>query len=142
MSGTQAEGPTGAADAADAQVVTAGHVEQGGGGHEGRATFTGAVAGRVASRGGHPGAVAVLDEASAKVVAFEFDTGDELREHAARHPVVIQVLRGRVAFTVQGETRELVPGELLHLTPMLKHAVTGLEPSTLSVTMLLPHSES
>ena len=94
---------------------------------------------RSAGRGGRPGATAVLDVESAKVVAFEFEPGDELREHAARHPVLVQVLRGRVSFELPDRTVELVPGRVLHLTPMLRHAVTALEPTTLTVTMLLPH---
>ena len=123
---------------------TEGHVEQAtprrrAGTDEGTATEVFDILGRSAGRGGRPGATAVLDVESAKVVAFEFEPGDELREHAARHPVLVQVLRGRVSFELPDRTVELVPGRVLHLTPMLRHAVTALEPTTLTVTMLLPH---
>lgn len=87
------------------EVVTAGAVEQGSeaGGRDGSATLV-ELLGRASPRGGRPGAKAVLDVASAKIVTFE-----------------------------------LTPGAVIHLTPMLRHAVKALEPSTLAVTMLLPH---
>ncbi|GAA1390814.1 cupin domain-containing protein [Luteococcus peritonei] len=106
---------------------------------QGTATEVAEITGRSTTRGGRPGATTVLDVDTAKIVAFEFETGDELREHAAHHPVLIQVLRGRVDFELPDRTVHLVPGQVLHLTPMLRHAVTALEPTTLTVTMLLPH---
>ena len=117
---------------------TAGHVTQGAGGADGAATLVETI-GQAQSRGGRPGAKAVLDDPSAKVVAFEFAADDVLSDHAARHPVLIQVLRGRVEMTLPDRTIELAPGTLLHVTPMLRHAVRAIEPSTLTVTMLLPH---
>lgn len=125
---------------------TEGHVEQGDGPDrrpgttDGTSTLVEEVWGRSSSRGGRPGATAVIDNESTKVVAFEFAEGDELKEHAARHPVLIQVVRGRVSFELPDRTVELAPGALLHLTPMLRHAVRALEPTTLTVTMLLPHA--
>lgn len=120
---------------------TIGHVDQGAdaGGTAGTATYVDKILGRAQSRIGRPGAVAVLDTDSAKVVAFEFAQGDVLSDHAARHPVIIQSLRGRLELTLPDGPVELVPGRLVHLTPMLRHAVKAYEPSTLTVTMLLPH---
>lgn len=122
------------------EVVTAGAVEQGSeaGGRDGSATLV-ELLGRASPRGGRPGAKAVLDVASAKIVTFEFETGDVLNDHAARHPVLIQVVRGRVELELPDRQVELTPGAVIHLTPMLRHAVKALEPSTLAVTMLLPH---
>ena len=50
----------------------------------------------------------------------------------------MQCLEGRVAFTVQGKTQELVGGELLYLSGNEPHAVKGIEDSSLLVTILLP----
>ena len=122
------------------ETVTAGAVDQGSdaGGVVGEATLVDLI-GQVTSRGGKPGASAVLARDDVKIVAFEFDTDDVLGDHAARHPVLIQVVRGRVEFTLPDGPIELAPGQVLHLTPMLRHAVRALEPTTLTVTMLLPH---
>lgn len=121
---------------------TAGHVDQGpdAGGVEGAATYVDDLFDAATSRGGRPGASAVLDTETAKVVAFEFEAGDVLKEHAARHPVIIQVIRGRVEFTVVDEVFTLEPGRLIHLTPMLRHAVRAPEAATLTVTMLVPQA--
>jgi len=44
------------------------------------------------------------------VTVFGFDTGEELTEHQAARTAVVQVLSGRLRFTVDGEELELVPG--------------------------------
>lgn len=121
------------------ETVTAGVVDQGrsAGRSDGEATLASLI-GCCSSRGGKPGAKAVLTADGTKVVAFEFDTDDVLADHAARHPVLIQVIRGRVEFTLPDGPITLEPGQVIHLTPMLRHAVKALEPTTLTVTMLLP----
>lgn len=128
-------------DSTPADDPTTGHVDHGpdAGGLGGDATFVDEVFDASQSRGGRPGAAAVLDTDTAKVVAFEFAAGDELKEHAAHHPVIIQVLRGEVEFTIGEDLYMLEPGRLIHLTPKLRHAVRATQPSTLTVTMLLPH---
>ena len=90
-------------------------------------------------RKGHPSATTVLDEDGVRVVAFEFRAGDALKEHAAPHPALVQVVRGRVDFELPDGTVQLVPGRLLHLTEGLRHAVDALEPTTLTVTLLPGH---
>ena len=89
--------------------------------------------------GGRPHASVLIANDSVKIVLFSFAAGDELREHAAHHPVLIEVRSGAVEFTGQDRTYRLEPGECLHLTPKLRHAVRALAPSVLTVTMLLPH---
>lgn len=95
--------------------------------------------GRSEPRKGHPSATTVLEEDGVRVVAFEFRAGDALKEHAAPHPALVQVVRGRVDFQLPDGAVELVPGRLLHLTEGLRHAVDALEPSTLTVTLLPGH---
>ncbi|MFD2394264.1 cupin domain-containing protein [Dietzia aerolata] len=85
-----------------------------------------------------PGASIVHEDETTKIVAFEFGEGQELPDHAAFHPVLIQILRGSVDFGLPDRTIQLGPGEILHLTPQLRHWVRALEPTTLTVTMLLP----
>ena len=103
------------------------------------ATLVEQICGRVEPMDTRPRASTVLDVDTAKIVAFEFAAGQELHEHAAHHPVLIQVLRGHVEFTLPDRTVDLLPGRVLHLTPLLRHAVRAVEPTTLTVTMLLPH---
>lgn len=107
---------------------------------EGTATHHTGVIGRARPGPSRPGASVVHRDETVKIVAFEFDDGQELPDHAAFHPVVVQVLRGRVEFGLPGRTLELRPGEYLHLTARLRHRVRALEPTTLTITMLLPRS--
>ncbi|MGX1859028.1 cupin domain-containing protein [Dietzia sp. NPDC055340] len=105
---------------------------------EGTATHHTDVIGRADPAAERPGASIVHQDETTKIVAFEFGEGQELPDHAAFHPVLIQILRGRVDFGLPDRTIRLQPGEILHLTPKLRHRVRALEPTTLTVTMLLP----
>lgn len=105
---------------------------------EGTATHLTGMIGRAEPGASGPGASVVHRDETTKIVAFEFDSGQELPDHAAFHPVLIQLLRGRVEFGLPDRTLELEPGQIVHLTPKLRHRVRALEPTTLLVTMLLP----
>ena len=107
---------------------------------EGTCTHIADIIGRAEPFETKPRASIVHDDETTKIVAFEFAEGQELGDHAAHHPVLIQVLRGRVDFGLPDRTIDLGPGEILHLTPRLRHSVVAVEPTTLTVTMLLPRA--
>ena len=107
---------------------------------EGAATHHDRVIGRVEPCETPPRASIVHSDETTKIVAFEFDEGHELPDHAAHHPILVQLLRGRVEFGLPDRTLDLRPGEIVHLTPRLQHSVRALERTTLTVTMLLPRN--
>jgi quercetin dioxygenase-like cupin family protein len=78
----------------------------------------------------------VLRAEGARVVLFAFDTGQELSEHTAAVPALLQVLTGRLAVTASGRTVDLAPGDLIHLPTRLPHAVVAHEPTVLQLTLL------
>lgn len=78
----------------------------------------------------------VLQGAGARVVLFAFDTGQELTEHTAAVPVLLQVLSGGLTVTADGRSVELRPGGLAHLAGRLPHSVVAHEPTLLQLTML------
>ena len=82
----------------------------------------------------------VLRAEGVRVVLFTFDTGQELSEHTAAVPVLLQVLSGRLSVTASGRTVELSPGTLIHLPARLPHSVVAVEPARLQLTMLDPRS--
>ncbi|HET6165581.1 MAG TPA: cupin domain-containing protein [Marmoricola sp.] len=84
-----------------------------------------------------PRAQNVMKAPEAHVVAFAFGSGQELHEHTAHHPVLIQALDGHLTLSYDGRELDLRPGDLLHLPAMLPHSVVAHEDSTLTVTMLL-----
>lgn len=78
----------------------------------------------------------VLRAEGVKIVMFSFDAGQELTEHTAAMPVLLQVLDGRLDVTAAGRTVELVPGGVIHLGTRCPHAVVAKEPTRLVLTML------
>ena len=52
----------------------------------------------------------VLRAEGARLVLFSFDTGQELSEHTAAMPVLLQVLDGRLEVTADDRTVELRAG--------------------------------
>jgi quercetin dioxygenase-like cupin family protein len=78
----------------------------------------------------------VLKADGTRLVLFAFDAGQELSEHTAAMPVLLQVLDGRLAVSAAGRSVELVPSGIVHLPARLPHSVLALEPSRLLLTML------
>jgi quercetin dioxygenase-like cupin family protein len=71
-----------------------------------------------------------------RVVAFAFDTGEQLTEHTSTMPVVVQVLRGALRFDVAGRAHDLVAGDVVYLAPNEVHALEAREPSLVSLVMI------
>ena len=71
-----------------------------------------------------------------RVVVFAFDAGQELTEHTAASPAVVQTLTGRLRLTLGDETVEATPGSWAHMPARLPHAVVALEPSKMLLTLL------
>jgi quercetin dioxygenase-like cupin family protein len=72
------------------------------------------------------------------VTVFGFDAGEELTEHQAARTAAIQVLSGRLRFTVEGEQLDLGPGSWLHMTPGAPHSLVATEPSVMLLTLIDP----
>lgn len=78
----------------------------------------------------------VLKSPGARLVLFAFDTEQELTEHTAAVPVLLQVLDGALSVTADGQTVDLIPGGLIHLPQRMPHSVVALEPTRMLLTML------
>jgi quercetin dioxygenase-like cupin family protein len=84
----------------------------------------------------------VLKAEGVRLVLFSFDAGQELSEHTAAMPVLLQVLDGRLTVSAGGRSVELVPGGVIHLPSRLPHTVLAGEPSRLLLTMLDPRARA
>jgi quercetin dioxygenase-like cupin family protein len=80
----------------------------------------------------------ILKGEGARLVLFSFDTGQELSEHTAAMPVILQTVEGSLEVTASGETVTLAPGDVIHLPSRLPHTVLAKQPSRLLLTMLDP----
>lgn len=78
----------------------------------------------------------VLKAPGARLVLFAFAAGQELTEHTAAVPVLLQALDGHLSVTADGRTVDLRPGDVIHLSARLPHAVVAVEPSRLLLAMV------
>lgn len=74
-------------------------------------------------------------EAGTSVVMMAMEAGDAIKEHSAKSPVSIQLLRGHVALNAGGQALELRPGQLAFLQPDIRHDVQALEQSVILLTL-------
>lgn len=68
--------------------------------------------------------------------------GREIPIHHARGEITVHCLEGRIAFTADGTTRELGPGQMLVLAAGEPHSLVGLEHPSVLVTRVLPADSS
>ena len=73
-----------------------------------------------------------------EVIRLVVPRGKEIPTHKAPGPITVHCLEGRVLFTANGKSRELGPGDFLHLSAAEPHSLKGIEDSSLLVTILLP----
>jgi quercetin dioxygenase-like cupin family protein len=78
----------------------------------------------------------VVNNPLLRVVVFAFDAGEMLTEHSSPRAVVVQLLDGRIDYTLDGSTTPLVPGDVIYMRPGVRHALIALEPSHLSLVMV------
>ena len=74
-----------------------------------------------------------------RVVGFAFDKGQELTEHTAAVPALVQVISGRITMTLDGETVQMSPGSWLRMDAHLPHALVAVEPSLVLLTLVRGH---
>ena len=76
-----------------------------------------------------PGGIAsrtLLQAPGVRVVWMGLDAGQELTEHTTPKRVLVQILEGTCEFQLGPDWQRLGPGDLVHLTPGLPHAVRAL----------------
>ncbi len=71
-----------------------------------------------------------------RVVVFAFDEGQELTDHTASKPAIVQVVSGRIRLDLDGDPVELGPGSWVRIAAHLTHAVFALEPTVMMLTLL------
>jgi quercetin dioxygenase-like cupin family protein len=67
---------------------------------------------------------------------FGFDTGQELSEHTASVPAIIQIISGQASITLGSETLAVEPGTWIHMEAKLSHAIRATSPLVMLLVML------
>jgi quercetin dioxygenase-like cupin family protein len=70
-----------------------------------------------------------------RVTLVVLGPGGELAEHEAPGPITLQVVQGRIRFTVEGEQHDLGPGQLLAAGPAVRHSVASREGAAFLLTV-------
>lgn len=71
-----------------------------------------------------------------KAVLFGFGAGQELSEHTASTPAVLQFLSGEATVTLGGDTLEARPGTFVHMPAGLQHAIRARTPTVMLLLLL------
>jgi len=71
-----------------------------------------------------------------KVSMFGFASGQELSEHTASVPAIIQILQGSCSLTLGEDTYPAGPGTWVHMPANTKHALKAITPMHMLLIML------
>ena len=71
-----------------------------------------------------------------EVTVFGFDAGAGLSEHQASRAAIVQVIKGRLEFTADGEQLDAGPGYWLHMEPGTPHSLVAREPTVMLLTLV------
>ena len=71
-----------------------------------------------------------------KLVLFGFAQGQELSEHTAAVPAIIQQIAGEAQWKLGGENINAVPGTLSHMPANLPHSISATTPCIMLLTLL------
>lgn len=83
----------------------------------------------------------VVNNSVLRQVLFSMDAGQVLTEHASPRAVIVQLLSGRMSFSVAGEPHEIAAGDVIYLAPNERHALEALEPCHMALTLVLVEDE-
>jgi quercetin dioxygenase-like cupin family protein len=75
----------------------------------------------------------LLKNSQVNVTLFGFDTGQDLSEHTAASPAIVQILKGEAALTIAGEEQMGGPGTWIYMPARTPHSLVAKTP----VVMLL-----
>ena len=71
-----------------------------------------------------------------KVVWFGFGVGQELSEHTASQPAIIQILSGEAQLQLGADTHTARPGTWVHMPANLPHSVRATTPLRMLLILL------
>jgi quercetin dioxygenase-like cupin family protein len=71
-----------------------------------------------------------------KIVLFAFAGGQELSQHTASVPAIIEIVQGDVRVTLDGEEKEMSSGSWIFMEADLPHAVYAKTDAVMLLTML------
>ncbi len=83
----------------------------------------------------------LFKKADFRMVLISMEKGSVLKEHHADGTISVQVLKGSIRFTAQGDAHTLQTNSLMALGASIKHEVEALEESAFLLTIAWPNEE-
>lgn len=71
-----------------------------------------------------------------RIVQFTFDAGEMLTEHASPRAVAVQLVSGRMRFTVEGTEHGMRDGDVIYLAPGASHSLVAETACRMSLVMV------
>src|SRR5689334_9067145 len=84
----------------------------------------------------------LLKDSLVNVTVFGFDAGQELSEHTAGTPAIIQIVQGEAALTIAGEARVGGPGTWIYMPARTSHSLTAKTPVIMLLLLLKTPAKS
>jgi quercetin dioxygenase-like cupin family protein len=78
----------------------------------------------------------LLKNSQVNVTLFGFDAGQDLSEHTAASPAIIQILQGEAGLTIAGEERAGGPGTWIYLPARTPHSLVARTPVIMLLILL------
>ena len=71
-----------------------------------------------------------------RIVQFTFDAGELLTEHTSPRAVAVQLVSGRMRFTVDGAEHLMGEGDVIYLAPGASHALVAETACRMTLVMV------
>jgi len=71
-----------------------------------------------------------------RIVQFTFDAGEMLTEHTSPRAVAVQLVSGRMRFTVDGTEHTMEDGDVIYLAPGASHALVAETACRMTLVMV------
>ncbi len=78
----------------------------------------------------------IHEDKRVKVVLLGLAGGQEMSEHTAASPVIVQILQGQVRFSLDGDEKELSIGSWVFMQANVPHAVYARTDAVMLLTLL------
>ncbi len=78
----------------------------------------------------------LYSDGHAKVVLFAFAAGQELSEHTASMPAIIQIIRGTARLTLGADSIDAAAGTWVHMPAQLAHGIHADTPLIMLLILL------
>ncbi len=83
----------------------------------------------------HPAIEILFETSFTKEIRIVFTKGQQMKKHKTFYPIVIEIVKGKIDFGVDGKKHLLNTGNLIALESNIPHDLTAMEESVVRLTL-------